>query len=249
MSEQNLQSTNSRKTSPSNFHERFEVRSIDADECKEWLLYKHYAHRLVNIVHAFGLYDNKILVGVCTYGMPLNDNCCLMCGPDYKENVLELNRLIKNDGLPNNIQTWFVAQTFKILPKPFIVLSYSDPNNGHNGYTYQALNFMYTGKGGYPAEYIWNHRQITGRNIMEQSWWRANNLPFDKHKTVNQNFIDAGGTIIPQMPKNRYVLFLGSKTDKRKMRSLLKWPVEPYPKGENKYYDTSFQCTVNLILF
>ena len=234
----------------SNFGDRYYVSSIDADDCKEWFLYKHYAHRLVNIVHAFGLFNkDKILQGVCTYGMPLNDNCCLMCGPDYKKNVLELNRLIKNDGLPKNIQTWFVAQTFKILPKPFIILSYSDPNNGHNGYTYQALNFMFTGLGGYPAEYIWNRRQITGRNICEHSWWGANNLPFDTKLTINENFLKVGGEIIPMKPKNRYVLFLGSKTDKRKMMKLLKWKVQPYPKGENKYYDASFKCTVQLMMF
>lgn len=51
--------------------EKYIIRSIDTMQCKEWLLYKHYAKRIPAIIHSFGLYTNDlILQGVCTFGTP-----------------------------------------------------------------------------------------------------------------------------------------------------------------------------------
>ena len=41
----------------------FTVDRIPYSECKEWLLYKHYAHRIPSISYAFGLFENGILKG------------------------------------------------------------------------------------------------------------------------------------------------------------------------------------------
>ena len=195
--------------------DKYTVKSIKSFECKEWLLYKHYAARIPSITYSFGLYEKNKLVGVCTYGLPPADNVLLCCGENYKKNAIELNRLIKNDGLEKNAQSWFVSQTFKLLPKPLIVVSYSDPNNGHNGYTYQALNFMFTGKGGSPKEYVFNNVQYTTRHIKDY-WFKNKNLPFDKTKTIEENFINIGGEVLKMKLKNRYVIFLGSKKQKKK---------------------------------
>ena len=127
--------------------EKYNIKVIPKEETYEWLLKKHYAKRIPSISYAFGLYCGDKLVGICTYGIPASNNSLLLCGEEYKKYAFELNRLIKDDGLEKNLQSWFVAQTFKLLPKPMIILSYSDPNNGHYGYTYQALNFFYTGEG------------------------------------------------------------------------------------------------------
>ena len=41
----------------SNFNkEDWEVRPISAEDCKEWFLFKHYAHRMPTISYAFGLF-------------------------------------------------------------------------------------------------------------------------------------------------------------------------------------------------
>lgn len=232
----------------SNFINDYRVVSIPREQTKEWLIYKHYAGRIPSISYSFGLYHFNQLVGVCTYGLPASENALLLCGESYRSNAIELNRLIKNDGLPKNIQSWFVSQTFKLLPKPLIILSYADPNNGHNGYTYQALNFLFTGKGGAPKEYIFNKKQYTNRHI-KNYWFKNKNLPFDKTKTIDWNFLNVGGEILEQKPKNRYVIFLGNKRQKKDMRSKLKWNVLPYPKGENSYYDTSHNTVTQQTLF
>ena len=52
--------------------EKYKVESIPKEQTYEWLKYKHYAHRIPNIIYSFGLFENKILIGVCTLGMPPN---------------------------------------------------------------------------------------------------------------------------------------------------------------------------------
>jgi len=109
--------------------DKYSVKPIDNFMCKEWILKKHYAKRMPSVSYAFGLFDeNNLMCGCCTFGQPPSDQIQMCCGEDYKENTIELNRLIKNDGLEKNLQSWFVARCFEYLPKPMIVISYSDPN-------------------------------------------------------------------------------------------------------------------------
>lgn len=62
------------------------VKRIKPEETKEWLLYKHYAKRIPNIVYAFGLFDGQQLVGVCTFGIPASPSLIVgSIGPEYAE--------------------------------------------------------------------------------------------------------------------------------------------------------------------
>jgi hypothetical protein len=71
------------------------VRQIPHWHTYPWLLKKHYAKRIPSISYAFGLFDaDRILQGVCTFGLPPNQNLCLVCGQEYKDTLLELNRLV-----------------------------------------------------------------------------------------------------------------------------------------------------------
>jgi len=229
--------------------DKYSVKPIDNFMCKEWILKKHYAKRMPSISYAFGLFDeNNLMCGCCTFGQPPSDQIQMCCGEDYKENTIELNRLIKNDGLEKNLQSWFVARCFEYLPKPMIVISYSDPNNGHNGYTYQALNFLYTGKGGETREFLWKGKRYNSRHIKDY-WFKANKLHFDENLTIDKNFINAGGEVIKVEMKNRYVYFLGDKRTIKDMRNKLTYKVLPYPKSENKNYDASYKPTIQTQLF
>ncbi len=124
-----------------------EVHSIGIDDYREWLIKKHYAKRLCSVSYAFGLFDeNNVLVGVITFGMPPSSTLAQsICGERFKSYVLELNRLVVNDGLPKNALSFFVAKSIKMLPSESIIVSFADANMNHNGYIYQATNFIYTG--------------------------------------------------------------------------------------------------------
>lgn len=226
----------------------YNVKSIDYFECKEWLLKKHYAKRIPVIQYSFGLFYDNLIVGVCTYGVPPQNNCTLICGEKNSQYVIELNRLIKNDNLHKNVQSWFVSQTLKLLPKPKIILSYADPNNGHIGYTYQALNFLYVGNGGMSKEYIFNKKQYSARHI-NKNWFLTKKLNYNDSLTIDENFILNSGEIIKMKPKNRYVYVNASKKLKKKLINDIKWDIEKYPKGDNKRYDTSYKPVTQTKLF
>ena len=118
---------------------------IEPKETYDWLLNVHYAKRIPQIMKAFGLYNGNSLIGIVTYGIPASPSLCMgICGKEYSNKVLELNRLclINND---KNQASMLVSGSIKQLPKPTIVVSYADNAQGHVGYVYQATNFIYTG--------------------------------------------------------------------------------------------------------
>jgi hypothetical protein len=135
--------------------ENYKVKSIKKELCKEWLLYKHYAKRIPNIMYSFGLFSKNILVGVITFGMPPSSTLAeSIAGKEYSNLVIELNRLIVNDGLEKNALSYFVANSINKLPNNKIIVSFSDNNMNHTGYIYQATNFLYTGKTTNDSMYI-----------------------------------------------------------------------------------------------
>lgn len=228
--------------------EKYDVISIPSKQTYPWLLKKHYAKRIPSISFAYGLYDGKVLKGICTFGQPPSDGLRNCCGEKYVENTIELNRLIKEDGLEKNLQSYFVSQCLKQLPTPMIVFSYSDPNYGHYGYTYQACNFYFTGYGGEPKEYIYNGHRYNSRHIKDY-WFEGKNLEYNPDLTIDENFRNAGGKVVKVEQKCRYVYFVGSKTEKKDMKKRLKYPILPYPKGDNDYYDASNEFATQSLLF
>ena len=133
----------------------YKVLSIKKDSSHEWLKNKHYAKRIPTILYSFGLYKYNVMVGVVTFGMPPSPTLSSsICGEKYKSIVLELNRLVVNEGLDKNALSYFVSNSISKLPKPKIIVSFSDNNMYHNGYIYQATNFIFTGKTSNDSMYI-----------------------------------------------------------------------------------------------
>jgi len=189
-------------------------------------LKKHYAKRIPSISFCFGLYSDK-LEGVCSFGYPPNYNYnngkCVF--NEYQCLTLELNRLVVNDGLPKNSLSFFVSQCLKMLPKPSCIVSYADQNQGHNGYIYQATNWIYTGISTPKHQYIFE-----------------DGTKFDIRRGIDKKgkLIDK----IPMKPTHRYIYFIGSNNDIKNMKKHFKLKSLPYPKGDNKRYDASYQPTI-----
>lgn len=213
--------------------EKYSVKPIQSYECKEWLLNKHYAKRMCSISYCFGLFDeSKFLIGVCTFGFPPNYNYnngkCVF--NKYECLTLELNRLVVNDGLEKNVLSFFVSECLNKIPKPSCVVSYADANQGHNGYIYQATNWIYTGVSTPKHKYIFEDgSDFDIRRGIE-----------NKGKLVDK---------ILMLPTHRYLFFNGNKNEKRKMIKDLKMKIEKYPKGENKRYDASYITSIQTKLF
>lgn len=235
--------------------EKYIVQSIQNNQCKEWLLKKHYAKRIPSISFAFGLYNRDlILQGICTYGMPCrryNDGGNIFDNK-IKVPTYELNRLVVNDGMEKNTLSYFVSQTLKLLPKPICLVSYADPNNGHHGYIYQATNWIYTGvaeSGGKSFDWILNGKYLHGRNMTTEYVKDLCGKSYDATKNIYENFENIGGEIKSQEGKHRYFQFLGDKKFVSEMKKQMKYEIKPYPKGDNKRYDSSYKPTVQAVLF
>ena len=213
------------------------VKPIKSFEAEPWLLQKHYAKRIPMIQYAFGLYEENILVGVITYGLPASNNLCIgVCGQEHSEKVLELNRVCLLDNKKNQA-SFLVSNSIKLLPKPSIIVSYADTDKGHVGYVYQATNFLYTGLSAKRLDW-----QIKGYE--------------DKHarhmgKSLAQIKQDHGDDFYytERSRKHRYIYFHADKKDKKLLKNLLNYKTEPYPKGNTKRYDSGGSVPTQDLLF
>jgi hypothetical protein len=125
----------------------YTVKKIDSKETYDFILDKHYAGRKPSISFSYGLFDGSQKIGVLTIGKPASNSLCTgVLGIEYQNKVYELNRLIVEDNLPKNTLSWFVSKVLKDLKKnDLILISYADTGMNHNGYIYQATNWMYIG--------------------------------------------------------------------------------------------------------
>lgn len=211
---------------------KYIIESIPKNQTYDWLLNKHYAKRIPSITYAFGLYKDKVLRGVCTFGSPPSNALCIgVCGKDYSSLVIELNRLCVDEMSEKNITSYFLSSCLKRLPTELIIVSYADTSMNHHGYIYQATNWIYTG--------------LTAKRT--ERYDPDNPNKHSKTVTEAMNYLDLAIRERPQ--KHRYIYFNGSKSFKKKMNRLLNYNIKPYPKGNNKRYDASYKPKVQGKLF
>jgi hypothetical protein len=216
-----------------------QVIQIQPKETYQWLLEKHYAKRIPQIMHAFGLYVDGVLKGVVTYGIPASPALCMgICGKEYSDKVLELNRLCLMENNKNE-SSFLVSNSIKLLPKPTIVVSYADTSQGHVGYVYQATNFLYTGLSANRVD--WTIKGMEHKHSKTIS--DGMTLESIKEKYGDDFYYTE------RSRKHRYILFHGSKTDKKIMRKLLKYNIEPYPKGDSQKYDAGGNIQTQQVMF
>lgn len=196
--------------------ERTVVR-IDRDFAKPFVERIHYSRIYPsNIMYAFGLYENRELVGVVTYGMPASPSLCVgVAGRENRDKVLELNRLaIEPHHNGGNRASFLVSHSLKMLDNGTFVVSYADTGWTHVGYVHQACNFLYTG--------------CTAKR-MDIYAGGKHSRHYDKEELIHQT----------RNPKHRYIYLCGTKRDKKRMLAQLRYPVyDKYPKGDEVRYDT-----------
>jgi len=193
------------------------VVELEYKEACGFLMPRHYSGRKPNISVSFGwIIDNK-LEAVCSFGKPASPQLCLgVCGKEYSKNVYELNRLCRNDTLGVQLSQ-FVSYCLRVLRcRDWIVISYADTAMNHNGYIYQACNFIYTGCTKERTDkYTEGNRRSRHYNNATQSNLRK-----------------------VRSSKHRYLFFCtADKKLKKQWSRSLNYEIKKYPKGENKTYE------------
>ena len=208
-----------------NLRERFEkstevetlsIESIPPKTAIDFLLPRHYSGRKPQISKAFGWYSEGEIKAVCTFGKPASPSLCNgICGLEHSANVYELNRLCRLDDLGKPLSSFVGACLRELKSNNWIVVSYADSGMNHNGYIYQATNFLYTGK----------TKERTDK------YTEGN-----KHSRHYSND-DQNGIRKVRTAKHRYVYFCTTnKQLKKQWLKDLKYPILPYPKEVNKNY-------------
>jgi len=212
------------------------VQPIKSFETYNWLLAKHYAKRVPNIMYSFGLFSGSTLIGVVTYGIPPSASLCLgVCGKQHSSKVLELNRLCLQDNEKNQ-SSFLISQSLKLLPKPKIVVSYADTSQGHVGYVYQATNFIYTGLSAKRTEWRIKGLNLHSKTVTSQSTLTERLSNPDKFEVVNR----------PQ--KHRYIYMVGNKKERKLLHNCLNYEILSYPKGKTSRYNSGDKVKTQMVL-
>jgi hypothetical protein len=200
-----------------------EVVPTSLSVCKDWLIKKHYLHRLPTIKYAFALIISTKVEGVCVFSPAV-------ARFDLSVSPIELSRLIINENLPKNTLSRFLSMALKAIQNPHVVVSYADQSFGHTGYIYQATNWIYTGTSSAEAKIFINGEELHRRTIYER--YGTSSIPKLKEMgLLVEEFAQLG--------KHRYFQFTGSKKDRMNLKREIseKYPILPYPKGNNTRYD------------
>lgn len=197
------------------------IVEIDSKLAIKFLLPKHYSGRKPQISKAFGWFDKEEytlehLKAVCTFGKPASPTLCTgVCGEEHSFRVYELNRLCRTEDWDEPLSHFVGACLRRLRVENWIVVSYSDTGMHHNGYIYQACNFIYTGQTKERTD------KYTEGNKHSRHYSNDKQGEYRKIRTA----------------KNRYIYFCTcNKQLKKRMEKALKYPILPYPKEENKNY-------------
>jgi hypothetical protein len=201
----------------------YSVAPIKPQDADYLILNVHYAKRRPSISYAFGLFNASELVGVVTYGTPASSTLLRgVCGDDWAQHVLELNRLVLVNNQPHEASR-LVGASLKLLPKPSIIVSYADTKQQHEGIVYQATNFMYTGLSSKFRDPV--VRGLEHQHHATYAHGLTNAQLIEKYGVDNVYFIE-------RSRKHRYIIFVGSKTQRKQMLKDLRYEIQPYPNKE-----------------
>ena len=172
------------------------------EECREFIVNWHYSrsYRSLKHRHVFTLINNyrNRLEGVAVYGDPMSRH--------YNESgLIELRRLCLIDDTPRNSESFFIAKTLRYLRNNTDytgVLSFADPNVGHEGIIYKASNFRYDGQeGGNPRVISHGDRKIHLREMYQKKGGEYTNSALRIQELVN----NGEAQVLKQEGKFRYI--------------------------------------------
>lgn len=131
--------------------------------CENW----HYSKCIPKSKLAkFGVWENDKFIGSIIYGVGATSSLVQRFGLQHYEGC-ELVRI----ALKNHVHevTKMVSITLSLLKKKFtgleLVVSFADPEKGHEGKIYKAGNWIYSGRTQASDEYIYKGKRWQGRSF------------------------------------------------------------------------------------
>ncbi len=131
-----------------NNYKILQLKNCSNPKVKDFVLKNHYSGSLPRgSKFVFVLILKNKIKGVAAFGTPVGNRCQKYS--TGKGEVVELKRFCLAPGAPKNTASWMIAKCIKVL-KGYktvdTILSYADPEAGHEGVIYKASNFRYLGQ-------------------------------------------------------------------------------------------------------
>jgi hypothetical protein len=129
--------------------EPWHVVLCDRNDIRDFVETWHYSKNINGLMSAycFKLIHNGEVKGAIIYGS-LGMAGAWKKYADCEDDVIELRRLCCIDDTPQNTESYFIGKTLrwlKLNTNIKTIVSYADPNFGHQGTIYKATNFTNTG--------------------------------------------------------------------------------------------------------
>ena len=139
----------------------------------------HYSRRMPKSkLVKFGVWEYGTFKGSVIYGLGANPKSGAFLNISNFE-CPELVRvaLDKHDNNVSKIVSFTLKKIKKDFPKLKAIVSYADPEKGHKGKIYQAMNWSYIGKTASSRIYLEHGKEIHSKTISDRV--RFNKLPKD----------------------------------------------------------------------
>jgi hypothetical protein len=222
------------------------VSPISKSVANDMIIKYHYSHTKTLNKYSFGIFynvdnefidDNKKLIGTVIFGSPVGRLTVKSISPLLeKGQVLELTRLFIHDGFGSNIESYSIARCLEWIkkndPNVKVIITYADPEAGHKGTIYQALNFLYQGSATRIVDGFWY-------KFPDSKKWYHPRTVVGMFGSVSKKILLSHypqGYLIKELRrKHRYILFICNKKDKKSYMKTLKHPILEYPKDEENH--------------
>lgn len=189
----------------------YTVEACERSEIRDFIEKNHYSGSINGVMasYCFKLEDNGKIVGAMLYGGLGMANAWKKYAKN-PEDVIELRRLCLIDNTPSNSESFFIGQTLRWLKKNTnieTVVSYADPNYGHQGTIYRATNFQHVGMTSKGKVIFYNGRKYHDKAIRTK--YNGKLKPFAQRL---KDALDKGeANYAVQDPKHIYVIRLKGK--------------------------------------
>jgi len=184
---------------------KYEVELVPRSDVRDFIEKHHYSQNINGVIsnYCFAMSYEGHLIGAMIYGKPAMANQWKKY-VDSEEKILELRRLVLIDATPKNSESWFIAKTLRWLKQNTdieVVISYADPNYGHEGVVYKASNFDFIGQTSPGKVIMWQGKKYHDKTIRTKHNGKLK--PFAIR--VKEALQTGQAQYVDQSPKNVYM--------------------------------------------
>lgn len=186
----------------------FKVELYKRNDIKSFIETWHYSKSINGLKSDYCfklLYNEEIIGGMIYGGLAMVNQYKKYCNKE--SDIVELRRLCCIDDTPKNTESYFIGSTLRWLKKNSgirLILSYADPNYGHEGTIYKASNFKFVGKT--QATKVIKYKEKTYHDKCIRTKYKGELKPFAKK--VKHALEIGEAYYVKQLPKNIYVYYL-----------------------------------------